>query len=159
MSRSQPRRAPVARSNRSTSPEHPVIVIAKAMRDAHRLASKATKLHNRLKGYGLPDPDATTELAKGLASVAQELRENLRKIPKTWKAARGSIGNAPVEPGDHIQLKPEALKRYAGLLTKDAIYVVLKIAGNKVVCKEEASGMVVPVSRSNVQRVDTASAS
>lgn len=136
---------------------HPVLVIAKAIRDIHRIGVKSQKLGHKLKAYGLPDQE-TVNLAARITQCAKELETQLVLVPSTWRAAKGSVGSAPVDKGDTVQLTKEAAKRYHGVVPADQRFTVEKIVGSKLLCVAIVAGtgekLMLPLPRSNVQRVE-----
>ena len=85
----------------------------------------------RLKGYGLPNKDALDALTAAHQKLLDTI-EHLKKVPKDWRPARGTLGATPLEEGMPVMLKESAAEQYKGLIDVKKPLKVLRVVEGKV---------------------------
>jgi hypothetical protein len=118
-----------------------------------KIANEATRGVGRvtkIKAYGFPDPQIA-----GVAQKIQELQSHLvdliTAIPDEWRPARGAM-STPIEVGAKVSLADRVVDKWTGIIAATDELEVVRIVGNKVVCKVNGSALQVPLLRTQVRR-------
>jgi hypothetical protein len=122
-----------------------------------RAASRLRKWAAKAKSYGFPPDLVIHELLEQAAVELEATVIALKRVPKDWKPARGSIGGTPIAEGSTVIVKERHRSARIELTDPRVKLSVTRVVGGKMVCRVEEgaeTGMVVVIPRAHLELAD-----
>jgi hypothetical protein len=113
-----------------------------------RVERERARLHKRmlkLRSFELPNPALVVGSLEMAIEYLDKATAELKKIPKGWKPARGTLGLTPVDVGTKVAIRPGSVDRYKDVLDDPTQAMkVTKVAGTRVVCRVKGTLIMIP---------------